>query len=67
MPTVTLANQHWTGEWVNELRIERIKCIVSEKKRESCPLHRNGMKNNGQLLLLIGNLQELVNTNKQLK
>lgn len=33
MPTVTLANQHWTGEWVNELRIERIKCIVSEKKR----------------------------------
>lgn len=27
------SNQHWTGEWVNELRIERIKCIVSEKKR----------------------------------
>lgn len=32
MPTVTLANQQWTGEWVNELRMERMKCIVSEKK-----------------------------------
>lgn len=32
MPTVILANQHWSGEWVNELRIERIKCIVSERR-----------------------------------